>query len=87
MPASVVSAGIGLWNSHQDHKAQKSAQRAAARAQETSEVAARAASAAQMQTRDFSTEDTARRMRGVQATMLASRKAQNAGGGKTTLGE
>ena len=54
-------------------------------------AAAREAAArtpAELKQRDFSTDATNTRLRGIQATMLASRKAQNAdAGGKTHLGE
>lgn len=87
MPSSIVAAGIGLWGEHQDRKAQKTAQRRMEAAQERTALEQKAAAPGQQQTREFDTEATNRRLKGVQATMLASRQAQNASaGGNATLG-
>ena len=69
------------WAQEEAQKQQQDAQKKAAR-----EAAAR--TPAELKKRDYSTDATNTRLRGIQATMLASRKAQNAdAGGKTHLGE
>ena len=69
------------WAQEKAQKQQQAAQEKAAR-----EAAAR--TPAELKQRNFSTDATNTRLRGIQATMLASRKAQNAdAGGKTHLGE
>lgn len=100
MPASIVGAGIGLWSSHEQREAQRKASRDSERAarqrqqemlkeQRKARQEADARTPKQAQERDNSNDPSYdARLRGVQATMLASRKAQNSGGGgKSLLGE
>ena len=99
MPSSLVDAGLAFWQSSEERDAQEEAQQKAMIAQQNAqkkqlaaqEKAAREAAArtpAELKQRDYSTDATNTRLRGIQATMLASRKAQNAdAGGKTHLGE
>ena len=99
MPSSLVSAGLGIWQSGEERDAQEEAQRKAERAQRVAqqkqlaaqrkaEQEAAARTPAELKQRDLSTGATNTRLRGIQATMLASRKAQNADAvGKTHLGE
>ena len=68
--------------------AQEEAQRKQQAAQEKAAREAAARTPAELKQRDYSADATNTRLRGIQATMLASRKAQNAdAGGKTHLGE
>ena len=95
--AASAAAGVGtsLYAADQQRKAAREQERAQEEAQRkqqaAQEKAAREAAArtpAELKQRDFSTDATNTRLRGIQATMLASRKAQNAdAGGKTHLGE
>ena len=99
MPSSLVDAGLTWWQASEEREAQEDAQKRAERAQKEAQQkqlaaqqkAAREAAArtpAQLKQRDYSTDATNTRLRGIQATMLASRKAQGANaGGKTKLGE
>lgn len=99
MPSSIVNAGLAWWQSSEERDAQKDAQARAEKAQKDAQErqlaaqkkAAQEAAArtpAQLKQRDYSTDATNTRLRGIQATMLASRKAQGANaGGKTKLGE
>lgn len=99
MPSSLVDAGLAFWQSSEERDAQEKAQERAEKAQKEAqqkqraaqEKAAREAAArtpAELKQRDFSTDATNTRLRGIQATMLASRKAQGpSAGGKTHLGE
>ena len=90
--ASFITA---LYTADQQRKAARDQQDAQEEAQRRQQVAqekeAREAAArapAELKQRDYSTDATNTRLRGIQATMLASRKAQNANaGGKTKLGE
>lgn len=90
--ASIISA---LYMADQQGKAARAQERAQEEAQRkqqaAQEKAAREAAArtpAELKQREYSTDSTNSRLRGIQATMLASRKAQNAdAGGKTKLGE
>jgi len=96
---SLVSAGLGIWQTYEQKSAQEDAQNKAQKAQKEQQAKllkaqeeARRDSAArtpkQMHEREFAASATNNSLRGIQATMLASRKAQNAdGGGKTKLGE
>ena len=93
MPAFGIIPAIIRANATEDAadkqvRAQREAQakQQAAQQKAASEAAARAP--AELKQRDYSTDSTNTRLRGIQATMLASRKAQNAdAGGKTHLGE
>ena len=99
MPSSLVDAGLAWWQASEQQEAQEDAQRRAEKAQKESqqkqlaaqekaacETAAR--TPAQLKQRDYSADATNTRLRGIQATMLASRKAQGPNaGGKTKLGE
>ena len=99
MPSSLIRAGLSVWQSSEEADAQEEAQQRAMIAQQKQQkeiLAAQKKSAqeaaartpAQLKQRDYSTDQTNTRLRGIQATMLASRKAQNAdAGGKTHLGE
>ena len=103
MPSSLVLGGIAAaaavgtaaYSADQQKKAardqqwaQEEAQRKQQAAQEKAAREAAARTPADLKQRDFSTDATNTRLRGIQATMLASRKAQNAdAGGKTHLGE
>ena len=99
MPSSLVDAGLAWWQASEERDAREEAQARAEKAQKEAQQkqlaaqrkAAQEASArtpAQLKQRDYSTDATNARLRGIQATMLASRKAQNAdAGGKTHLGE
>ena len=99
MPSMLVDAGLSVWQASEEREAQEEAQAKAEKAQKEAQQrqlaaqrkAAQDAAArtpAQLKQRDYSTDATNSRLRGVQATMLASRKAQNANaGGKTKLGE
>lgn len=99
MPSSLVSAGLSIWQSGEEADAQEEAQQRALiaqkqqqekmlAAQRKSAQEAQARTPAELKQRDYSTDATNTRLRGIQATMLASRKAQNAdAGGKTHLGE
>lgn len=90
--ASIISA---LYVADQQRKAardqewaQEEAQRKQQAAQEKAAREAAARTPAELKQRDYSTDSTNSRLRGIQATMLASRKAQSAdAGGKTKLGE
>lgn len=99
MPSSLIGAGLTFWQASEERDAQEEAQQRAMVAQEDAqkkqlaaqEKAAREAAArtpAKLKQRDYSTDATNTRLRGIQATMLASRKAQvPSAGGKTKLGE
>ena len=95
MAAITTALATALYSADQQKKAardQEWAQEEAQKKQQAvQEKAAREAAArtpAELKQRDFSTDSTNTRLRGIQATMLASRKAQNAdAGGKTHLGE
>lgn len=100
MPASIVGAGIGLWSSHKQREAQRKASRESEEAarkrqqemlkeQRKARQEADARTPKQAQERDYANDMSYDAwLRGVQATMLASRKAQNSGGGgKSLLGE
>lgn len=99
MPSSLVDAGLTWWQSSEERDAQEEAQAKALMAQRDAqkkqlaaqEKAARESAArtpAELKQRDYSTDETNTRLRGIQATMLASRKAQGSNvGGKTKLGE
>ena len=99
MPSSIVSAGLGIWQSSEEQDAQEYAQNQAElaqykqqkqteAAQKRAQQEAAARTPAELKQRKFNKDSTNTRLRGIQATMLASRKAQNAdAGGKTKLGE
>lgn len=99
MPSSIVDAGLSIWQSSEEADAQERAQKQAqiAQAQQQQRMAdeqrkaqqqAAARTPAELKQRKFSKESTNTRLRGIQATMLASRKSQKAdAGGKTKLGE
>ena len=73
----------------EQRRAQEEAQRKQQLAQEKAAREAAARTPAELKQRDYSVSDNnASRLRGIQATMLASRKAQSpSAGGKTHLGE
>ena len=95
--AASAAAGVGtsLYAADQQRKAAREQERAQEEAQRKQQAAqqkaardAAARTPAELKQRDYSTDATNTRLRGIQATMLASRKAQNAdAGGKTHLGE
>ena len=93
--SAAASIGTAAYSANQQKKAadeqrraQKEAQRKQQLAQEKAAREAAARTPAELKQRDFSTDATNTRLRGIQATMLASRKAQNAdAGGKSHLGE
>ena len=99
MASSIISAGLGIWQSSEESDAQEYAQKQAElaqfkqqqemiKAQKKAEQEAAARTPAELKQRKVSKDETNTRLRGIQATMLASRKAQNAdAGGKTHLGE
>ena len=93
MPVLGITPAIIAANAQEDAaeeqaQAQKEAQRKQKLAQEKAAREAAARTPAELKQRDYSTYATNTRLRGIQATMLASRKAQNAdAGGKTHLGE
>ena len=95
MAAITTALATALYSADQQRKAardeewaQERAQRKQQAAQERAAREAAARTPAELKQRDFSTDATNTRLRGIQATMLASRKAQNAdAGGKTHLGE
>ena len=93
MPVLGITPAIITANAQEDAaedqaRAQKEAQRKQQAAQQQAAREAAARTPAELKQRDFSTDPTNTRLRGIQATMLASRKAQNAdAGGKTHLGE
>ena len=93
MPAFGITPAIIAADAQEDAaeeqaRAQKEAQRKQQLAQQKAAREAAARTPAELKQRDFSTDATNTRLRGIQATMLASRKAQNAdAGGKTHLGE
>ena len=93
--SAAASIGTAAYSANQQQKAadkqaraQKEAQARQTAAQERAAREAAARTPAELKQRDFSTDANNTRLRGIQATMLASRKAQNAdAGGKTHLGE
>ena len=95
MAAITTALATALYSADQQKKAardqewaQEKSQAKMTAAQEKAEREAVARTPAELKQRDFSTDATNTRLRGIQATMLASRKAQNAdAGGKTHLGE
>ena len=97
MAAASAAAGIGTaaYSANQQKKAADEQRRAQEEAQRKQQLAQRKAAQeaaartpAELKQRDFSTDATNTRLRGIQATMLASRKAQTGdAGGKTHLGE
>ena len=99
MPSSIVDAGLSLWQASEEREAQEEAQDKAEKAQKEQQqklLAAQRKAAqesaartpAELKQRDYATDATNTRLRGIQATMLASRKAQTGdAGGKTKLGE
>ena len=103
MPSSLVLGGIAAATAigttaysaneqrkaaREQERAQEEAQRKQQAAQEKAAREAAARTPAELKQRDFSTDAKNTRLRGIQATMLASRKAQNSdAGGKTHLGE
>ena len=85
---AIISANAQEDAAEEQARAQKEAQQKQQAAQEKAAREAAARAPAELKQRDFSTDATNTRLRGIQATMLASRKAQNAdAGGKTHLGE
>ena len=85
---SILGTDAAADAAEEQAKAQKEAQRKQQLAQEKAAREAAARTPAELKRRDYSTDATNTRLRGIQATMLASRKAQNAdAGGKTHLGE
>lgn len=99
MPSAIVDAGLTFWQTNEEREAQEEAQAKAEKAQKEQQQktlaaqrkAAQEAAArtpAELKQRDYATDATNTRLRGIQATMLASRKAQTGdAGGKTKLGE
>lgn len=99
MASSLIEAGLSFWQASEERdaqeealdraeKAQKEAQQKQLEAQRKTAQEAVARTPAEMKQRKFSTDATNTRLRGIQATMLASRKAQGSNaGGKTKLGE
>ena len=95
MAAITTALATALYSADQQKKAardqewaQEKAQKQQQAAQEKAAREAAARTPAELKQRDFSTDATNTRLRGIQATMLASRKAQNADAvGKTHLGE
>lgn len=85
---AIISADAQEDAAEKQAKAQKEAQQKQQAAQERAAREAAARTPAELKQRDYSTDATNARLRGIQATMLASRKAQNSdAGGKTKLGE
>ena len=92
---AAITLATALYSADQQRKAardqewaQEKAQKQQQAAQEKAAREAAARTPAEIKQRDYSTDATNTRLRGIQATMLASRKAQNAdAGGKTKLGE
>jgi len=91
MPSFVVSlysANASKKAAEKQAKAQEEAQRKQQVADERAAREAKARTPKQMHEREYAKGSTNANLRGVQATMLASRKAQNSeAGGKTKLGE
>lgn len=95
LAAGATTAGVGIYNAqqakeaaHDQARAQRDAAAKSMRAQMEAQRDAQARTAKQAQQRNFSADSTNVKLRGIQATMLASRKALNSDGvGKSKLGE